>query len=169
MPRLAVPALRAVGGPVHDASMQWFRDDVDSTLPAFFATRRRGCAGRRLTSVDRAEQLLRDCVEAVADAVLPPADRVLVEAERQFVPDGAAARVASPEVLLAVLPHYVSDERWRAGAADERRAQVLAASALLRHLVAVLPPADRAERIHAAASAIEAAALRIRSDARLTP
>ncbi|HEY8319672.1 MAG TPA: hypothetical protein VIG76_12665 [Amnibacterium sp.] len=149
--------------------MQWFRDDVDSTLTAFFATRRRGCAGRRLAAVDRAEQLLRDCVEAVADAVLPPEARVLVEAERQFGADGAAARIASPETLLAVLPSYVADERWRPAHADERRAQVLAASALLRHLVAVLPPADRSETIHAAASAIEAAALRIRSDARLTP
>jgi hypothetical protein len=149
--------------------MQWFRDDVDSTLTAFFATRRRGCAGRRLACVNRAEQLLRDCVEAVADEVLPPAERVLVAAERQFLLQGAAARVAQPEVLLAVLPYSVTDERWRPGEADERRAQVLAASALLRHLVAVLPPADRTTTIRAAASAIEAAALRIRADARLTP
>ncbi len=124
--------------------MQWFRDDVDSTLTAFFATRRRGCAGRRLASVDRAEQLLRDCFEAVADAVLPHADP---RARRGGAPvrrgrcrgQRRAARGAARGAAL-----YVADERWRAAAADERRAQVLAASALLRHLVAVLPPADRA-------------------------
>jgi len=150
-------------------TMQWFRDSADAVLTSFFAVRRRGCAGRRLAAVQVAERLLRDCVEAVADDVLDDADRSLVAAERQFRADGAAARIASPELLLAALPHYVSDARWRADGADARRAQVLAAGALLKHLVTLLPPGDRGTAIRRATAAIESAALRIRTDARLIP
>ncbi|MGN6744171.1 MAG: hypothetical protein ACTHJL_12880 [Amnibacterium sp.] len=144
--------------------MRWFRDNIDGTLTAFFAARRRGCAGRRLVCMQLAERTLRDCVEAVADAVLPPSERTLLAAEREFRREGAAARVAQPAVLLTVLPHYLADERWRPDAADERRAQVLAAGALVRHLVAVLPPGEHASALRLASGAIESAALRIRSD-----
>jgi hypothetical protein len=147
--------------------MRWFRDNIDGTLTTFFTARRRGCAGRRLAAVELAERLLRDCVEAVADELLPPAERTLLAAEREFRQDGAAARVAQPAVLLTVLPHYLADERWRPREADERRAQVLAAGALVRHLVEVLPPGEHAGAIRGASAAIEAAALRIRGDARL--
>jgi hypothetical protein len=148
--------------------MRWFRDDIDGVLTGFFAARRRGCAGRRLVCMGIAEQLLRDCVEAVADDVLPPAERTLLAAERQFDGDGAAARVAQPETLLAVLPRYVGDARWCPGRIDERRAQVLAAGALLRHLVTVLPAGAHTAAIRTAATAVEEAALGIRTDARLT-
>jgi hypothetical protein len=146
--------------------VRWFRDDIETTLTEFFATRRRGCAGRRLASVQIVEQLLRDCVEAVADEVLPPDERTLIAAEREFRPEGAAARVAQPGLLIAALPHYLTDDRWRPAEAQERRAQVLAAGALLRHLVGVLPPGEHAAAFRAAAAAVEDAALRIRSDTR---
>ncbi|WP_297343579.1 hypothetical protein [Amnibacterium sp.] len=144
--------------------MRWFRNDIDTTLTEFFATRRRGCAGRRLASVRVVEQLLRDCVETVADEVLAPDERTVLAAEREFRPEGAAARVAQPGLLIAVLPRYLSDDRWRPSQPEERRAQVLAAGALVRHLVGVLPPGQHAAGFRAAAAAIDDAALRIRSD-----
>jgi hypothetical protein len=146
--------------------VRWFRDDIETTLTEFFAGRRRGCAGRRLASVRLVEQLLRDCVEAVADELLAPDERILLAAEREFLPDGAAARVGRPALLIDVLPRYLTDDRWRPAQPEERRAQVLAASALVRHLVEVLPPGEHAAGIRAASAAIEEAALRIRSDPR---
>jgi hypothetical protein len=146
--------------------VRWFRDDIETTLTDFFATRRRGCAGRRLASVRLVEQLLRDCVEVVADELLPPDDRTLLAFERQLSPDGAAARIAQPAVLIDVLPRYLADDRWRPQHPEERRAQVLVASALVRHLVGILPPGEHAAGFRAAAAAIDHAALRIRSDSR---
>jgi hypothetical protein len=146
--------------------VRWFRNDIETTLTEFFTARRRGCAGRRLASVRLVEQLLRDCVEAVADDLLTPDERTLLAAEREFHPEGAAARIAGPALLIAVLPRFLADERWRPAQPDERRAQVLAAGALVRHLVGVVPPGEHAAGFRAAAAAIDDAALRIRSDPR---
>jgi hypothetical protein len=118
--------------------VRWFRNNVDSTLTDFFALRRRGCAGARLERIRRVEEALRDCVECLAEDVLTTPELTLLAAEQQLRPLGAAARVAAPDALLEVLPAFLRQEQWRSADLDERRAQVLTAAALTRHLVATL-------------------------------
>jgi hypothetical protein len=144
--------------------VRWFRNNVDSTLTEFFEVRRRGCAGPRLERLARVERALRDCVEASADGVLTDQELTLLDAERQFRPDGAAARVAEPDALLFVLPIFLTEERWCPADVAERRAQLLTAGALTRHLVATLTNAEVDCAVTAISAALEQAAARMRSD-----
>ncbi|MDH2444585.1 hypothetical protein QDR37_11575 [Amnibacterium sp. CER49] len=116
--------------------MRWFRRNVDQVLTEFFAVRRRGCAGPRLERVERVETVLRDCVEQAAEAVLDDGELALLDAERQFRPTGAAARVLAPAVLLEFLPLVLDDPRWRPEDPGELRVHVLTVGALVRHLLA---------------------------------
>lgn len=146
--------------------MRWFRSNVDSTLTQFFAVRRRGCAGQRLERLARVEHALRDCVERTAEQVLTEPELALLAAEQQFRPDGAAARVAEPDALLFVLPIFLREERWCPADLDERRAQLLAAGALTRHLVATLGDVEVDCAVRTIAAALDEAAARIRAGIR---
>jgi hypothetical protein len=101
--------------------------------------------------------------------VLTDQELSLLDAERQFRPDGAAARVAEPDALLFVLPVFLSEERWCPTDVDERRAQLLTAGALTRHLAATLNHAEVDCAVTAIAAALEQAAARMRSDPGLRP
>ncbi len=72
-------------------------------------------------------------LDTEAERWLSPADRILVEAEREVDPAGAVARVTGPAVLVAALPGFL-DPAWLMPTVAGARVQLLVVSALVRWL-----------------------------------
>ena len=121
------------------------------SLDEFFADRRRGATGHRLTAISRAEQVLRLTVERTAELVLTDDEQVLVHAERQFGVDGAVARVMPASGLLLVLEAYLAHLEWNPARGAARRMELDTCAALTRYLahelqhLDVLPATHRIE------------------------
>ena len=72
-------------------------------------------------------------LDTEAERWLGPADRVLVEAEREVDPAGAVARVTGPAVLVAALPGFL-DPAWLMPTVAGARVQLLVVAELVRWL-----------------------------------
>ncbi len=114
---------------------------ADAAISDFFLLERARTSGTRQRRLERAIDDLRQCFEAVADRVLTTPELDTRELERQFRPEGAAARVADAYALLYVLPLWLDDPRWHGNDLEDRRLRVQLALPLAR-FVARLPTFD---------------------------
>ena len=107
---------------------------ADPFLVEFFADRRRDASGVRRDRIDRTEADLRLAIELAEEEVLGADERLLVDAERQFEPLAAVARVLPVPALPAVLHRFLTDPVYRPGTADEARDRLDTCAALVRRL-----------------------------------
>jgi hypothetical protein len=114
--------------------------NADELLRAFFAQAGERLRGRGAERMREAERLLRRCLEGRAEHLLSPAERTILRAEREFAPRGAGARLASPAMILQVLPTFL--ETWGGAELEERRMQITVAERLLE-LVSTFPSAEQ--------------------------
>jgi hypothetical protein len=110
----------------------------DEVIGRFFADLCGTAEGIRRERLERAEQDLRGFFEDHADLVLAGPELALLALERQFDPDGAAARVAEAEALLLLLPLFLEDQQWQDLDYEDRRLRIELADPLA-HDIAVLP------------------------------
>lgn len=111
-------------------------------LDDFFADRRRGATGHRLTSIGRAERVLRATVERTSELVLTDDEQALADLERQFSGDGAVARVMPAAGLLLVLEAYLAHLEMRPSRSASRRSELETCAALTRYLARELQHLD---------------------------
>lgn len=110
---------------------------VDELLRDFFAEQGERLRGRGLERLREAERLFRRCLESRVEHLLPPTGLTILRAEREFAPRGAGARLATPRIILQVLPTFL--ETWHGAELAERSMQLTVAQRLLA-LVATLQP-----------------------------
>ena len=108
---------------------------VDELLRAFFAEQGVRHRGRGLERLREAERLFRRCLEGRIEHLLSPAERTILRAEREFAPRSAGARLATPQMILRVLPTFL--ETWGGAELDERSMQLTVAQRLLEHVSAL--------------------------------
>lgn len=108
---------------------------VDQLFTDFFARMRAQHSGVRLARVHRVEAALRQCAEADGARILIARDPQILEAEKQFAPEGAFARIAHGDDLIFVLAMFVESKRLLDDVED-RRMQLRAAEGLARYAVA---------------------------------
>jgi hypothetical protein len=135
--------------------------NADELLTAFFTLEAEGLRGRRAERMAAAERSFRRCLEGRIEHILTPAERTILEAERQFQPIGAGARLAAPSVILKVLPTFL--ETWDGAELEERRVQIVAAERLLA-VVSTFPPVERDLAPHVMAARIAVRRSRRRYD-----
>lgn len=114
---------------------------ADAAISDFFLLERARTSGARQRRLERATDELRQCFEAVADRILTTPELAVRELERQFRPEGAAARVADAYALLYVLPIWLDDPRWHGTDLEDRRLRVQLTMPLAR-FVTRLPTFD---------------------------
>jgi hypothetical protein len=83
------------------------RPHIDEILVAFFDREREGKKGLTLQRIDLVERMLRQFLDAEGNRVLVDDDRILLEAEREFEPDGAFARTMHADDLVFALPIFL--------------------------------------------------------------
>lgn len=113
--------------------------NAEELLTAFFTLQEEPLRGRRAERWREAEQAFRRCLEGRMEQILTPAERTLLQAEREFQPVGAGARLAAPSVILEVLPVFL--ETWHGAEVEERRVQLTVAERLLE-FVSTFPPVE---------------------------
>jgi hypothetical protein len=113
---------------------------VDELLRAFFAAQGERLRGRGLERLREAERLFRRCLEGRIEQLLPLSERTILRAEREFAPRSAGARLATPRMILQVLPTFL--ETWHGAEPDERSMQLTVAQRLLELVSSLLPPDD---------------------------
>jgi len=106
---------------------------ADQLLTDFFAGFRAQLTGVRLARAHRVESALRACAEAEGSRILVTRDVQLLEAERQFAPDGAFARIAHGDDLIFVLAMFVESPRLLEDFED-RRMQLRVIESLVAYL-----------------------------------
>lgn len=114
---------------------------ADAAISDFFLLELARATGARKRRLERAIDDLRQCFEAVADRILTTPELATRELERQFRPEGAAARVADAYALLYVLPFWLDEPRWHGNDLEDRRLRVHLILPLAR-FVARLPTFD---------------------------
>jgi hypothetical protein len=107
---------------------------ADRFLADFFADRRRGASRPMQDRIDRMEADVRLAVELAEVDVLDADGLLLVDAERQFDPIAAVARVLPLTLLPIVLQRYLTDPLYRPRTADEAHERLDACAALVRRL-----------------------------------
>ena len=107
----------------------------DEVLRLLFDRLVAGTTGRRHERLQRAEQDLRRCLEVNADRLFTDLERDLLVLEEQLDPVGAAARVASAEVVLLVLPIFLDEARWHGTDPEDRRLRIRLAADLTKAAV----------------------------------
>jgi hypothetical protein len=107
---------------------------ADPFLADFFADRRRGAFGVRLDRIARVEADLRLAIELLEPDDLDAELLALVDAEQQFDPVAAVARVLPVTALPLVLHRYLTDPLYRPRAVDEARDRLETCAALIRRL-----------------------------------
>lgn len=105
---------------------------VDELLRAFFAEQGERLRGRGLERLREAERLFRRCLEGRLEQLLSPEERTILRAEREFAPRSAGARLATPPMILRVLPTFL--ETWGGAELEERSMQLTVAQRLLDHV-----------------------------------
>lgn len=108
---------------------------ADEVLRHFFRAQQSGVAGRRVDRLRRAEADLRACLEDRASLLLTEQELALLALERQFDPEGAAARVAAAETVLLMLPLFLEEPRWHGADVEDRRLRIRLAEPLAHELV----------------------------------
>jgi hypothetical protein len=97
---------------------------ADAAINGFFLLEQARASGARQQRLARAIDDLRACFEDVADRVLTTPELATRDLERQFLAEGAAARVADAYALLFVLPVWLEDSRWHGKDLEDRRLRV---------------------------------------------
>ncbi len=108
---------------------------VDELLRVFFAEQGERLRGRGLERLREAERLFRRCLEGRVEQLLSPAEVTILHAEREFAPRSAGARIATPLMILQVLPTFL--ETWGGAELEERSMQLTVAQRLLEHVSAL--------------------------------
>lgn len=117
---------------------------VDAAIADFLLLEQARASGARRRRLELAVEDLRQCFEAVADRVLTTSELATRDLERQFRAEDAAARVASADALLHVLPVWLEESRWHGDDLEDRRLRVQLTVALAR-FVERLPTFDGIE------------------------
>ena len=117
---------------------------VDAAIRDFFLLEQARASGARRRRLERAVEDLQQCFESVADRVLTTSELATRDLESQFRAEGAAARVASADALLHVLPVWLEEPQWQGGDLEDRRLRVQLTLPLAR-FVARLPTFDGSE------------------------
>ena len=108
---------------------------ADDVLQRFFREQAAGLTPRRAYRMQRAEADLRACLEHLAPLLFSDQERALLSLERQFEPAEAAARVASAEAVLLVLPVFLDEPRWHGTDLEDRRLRIRLASDLSEQIL----------------------------------
>ncbi len=116
---------------------------VDAAIRDFFLLETARVSGARLRRLERAIDDLRECFEAVSDRILITSELETRDLERQFRPEGAAARVADAFALLYALPTWLEESRWHGVDLEDRRLRVQLTLPLARYVMR-LPTFDGA-------------------------
>ncbi len=114
---------------------------ADASIRDFFLLELARASGARKRRLERAVDDLRLCFEDVSDRILITSELATRDLERQFQPEGAAARVADAFALLHVLPLWLEDPRWHGDDLEDRRLRVQLTLPLARY-VTRLPSFD---------------------------
>ena len=107
----------------------------DEVLQLLFDSLRGMVKGERRERLDRAEADLRPCLDQNAERLLTDPELALLALERQLDPDGAVARVAGADVVLLLLPIFLTEPRWHGRDAEDRRLRISLALTLARRAV----------------------------------
>jgi hypothetical protein len=103
---------------------------ADEVLRGFFREQTVGLTPRRTDRMHRAEADLRACLTGLAPLLFTDQERALLALEQQFDPSDAAARVASAEAVLLVLPVFLDEPRWHGIDLEDRRLRIRLARSL---------------------------------------
>ncbi len=116
----------------------------DEVLRLLLEPIRAKAQGKRLQRIDRCETDLRRCLDANADRLLIDPELALLPLERALDPEGATGRVASAELVLLLLPTFLSEPEWQGVDAEDRRLRISLAMTLARTGVRLPELADYA-------------------------
>ena len=89
--------------------MKTQRPTIDPILRQFFDESIADKTGLARSRIEHVEGRLRECLEAEAERILVSDDKEILAAERQFTPNGAAARTMHADDLIFILMMFVRD------------------------------------------------------------
>jgi hypothetical protein len=116
----------------------------DEVLRLLLEPIRAKAEGECLERIDRCEIDLRRCLDANADRLLIDPELALLRLERALDPEGATGRVASAELVLLLLPIFLSEPEWPGVDVEDRRLRISLAMTLARTGVRLPELADYA-------------------------
>ncbi|HEY4268211.1 MAG TPA: hypothetical protein VGM94_08480 [Galbitalea sp.] len=139
---------------------------ADAAISDFFLLAQARASGARQRRLERAADDLRQCFEAVAERILTTPELAMLDLERQFRPEGAAARVSDACALLDMLPSWLEESRWHGDDLEDRRLRVQLTLPFARFL-ARLPTFDGSGGGECAMWDVEAGVRRARHELRI--
>jgi hypothetical protein len=107
---------------------------IDDILTQFFSLYLDGKTGVTRRRIDDAQSQLRACIESEAMRILVTDDRLVLQAELQFNPDRAVARLMHAEDLLYLLAIF-TEPQWQPSDRTQRAAQLQLTDRLTTFLV----------------------------------
>ena len=108
---------------------------ADEVLRVFFQEQTVGLTPRRANRMQRAEADLRACLSGLAPLLFTDQEQALLALEQQFDSTEAAARVASAEAVLLVLPVFLDEPRWHGTDLEDRRLRIRLARPLSEEIL----------------------------------